>query len=199
MHTGGRRRYHAFRALFDADGRRVDYADHEFPSRWPSELHQDDRDGWTLRCVPFRAPQQVVGAWERYVDAASGRVWYFNSFTREDSYNPPVGVAFTARDGVVGVGGEAQALDVASEWMRYVEETEGGPVDYFYNHRTGESTYERPATWQTPRSDMDQSSAAASNSGAAGWGYHDGNSGGYDQQQGGDEAWGVGYANYSGE
>jgi hypothetical protein len=139
VHAGGRRRLHAFRWLWDANGRRVDYGETEFPSRWPSELHQDDRDGWSLRHTPFRAPQQVVGAWERYVDAVSGRVWFFNSLTGEDAYEPPVGVSFSA-------AGQGQ-VD-ADEWVRYEQETESGAVEYFYNHRTGESTYERPADWR---------------------------------------------------
>jgi hypothetical protein len=46
VHFGGKRRSHAFRSLYDFYGKRVDYGDTEFPSKWPSEIEQDDILGW---------------------------------------------------------------------------------------------------------------------------------------------------------
>ena len=48
IHFGGKRALHCFRPLFDYYGNRVDYGD-EFPSRWPSEIEQDEFTGWKVR------------------------------------------------------------------------------------------------------------------------------------------------------
>lgn len=105
----------------------MDYASDEFPSRWSTEVIQDDRNGWTLRAHPLRNPVESVGAWGRYVDNGTGREWFFNSATREDSYEPPPGVF-----------SPALYDSTAGDWMRYVDDN---GYEYFYNHQTGESTY----------------------------------------------------------
>lgn len=53
VHYGGRRAQHKFRCLYDYYGRRVDYGDgpHTFPSLWPTDIEQDDRNGWRKRPV----------------------------------------------------------------------------------------------------------------------------------------------------
>ncbi|RLN62952.1 hypothetical protein BBJ29_003595 [Phytophthora kernoviae] len=43
----------------------------------------------------------------------------------------------------------ASASDGSGEWIKYYDEAQG--VHYFYNIRTQESTYSRPATYATPR------------------------------------------------
>lgn len=40
VHGGGKRLRHEFRALYDFYGKRVDYGEGEFPSRWPSDVAQ---------------------------------------------------------------------------------------------------------------------------------------------------------------
>ncbi|CAN0492620.1 unnamed protein product, partial [Discosporangium mesarthrocarpum] len=42
VHDGGKRRMHEFRALYDYYGKRVDYGDSEFPSKWPTDIIQVD-------------------------------------------------------------------------------------------------------------------------------------------------------------
>ncbi|ETM47907.1 hypothetical protein L914_07488 [Phytophthora nicotianae] len=139
VHSGGRRKLHEFRALYDYYNRRVDYGDWEFPSRWPSEIEQDEMDGWGFRMHPRRRPDEVQGAWERYVDPDTKREWFYNRETDENSYIPPEGF-------IVQSNGEASAM---TEWIKYFDEGQG--VQYYYNIRTQESTFDRPATYVTPR------------------------------------------------
>ena len=49
VHYSGKRKRHKFRCLYDYYEKRVDYGDNEFPSRWPSEVEQDEMVGWQLR------------------------------------------------------------------------------------------------------------------------------------------------------
>ena len=37
---------------------RVDYGEGEFPSMWPSELEQDDINGWHERVAPVRSSKR---------------------------------------------------------------------------------------------------------------------------------------------
>ncbi|KAG3033159.1 hypothetical protein PC123_g2540 [Phytophthora cactorum] len=139
VHSGGRRKLHEFRALYDYYNRRVDYGDWEFPSRWPSEIEQDEMDGWGFRTHPRRRPDEVQGAWERYVDPDTRREWFYNRETDENSYVAPEGF-------IVQANGETSAT---TEWIKYFDETQG--VHYYYNIRTQESTFDRPETYATPR------------------------------------------------
>lgn len=50
VHGGGKRLHHEFRALYDYYGKRVDYGEGEFPSRWPTDVAQVRwRPKWNLR------------------------------------------------------------------------------------------------------------------------------------------------------
>ena len=97
IHFGGRRKEHTFRALYDYYGKRVDYGDAEFPSKWPSEVIQDEIQGWMLRVAPIREPIEIIGDWEKYsdveaTDGSTSTTWkefYFNRQTFETSYVPP--------------------------------------------------------------------------------------------------------------
>ncbi|KAF4133729.1 WW domain-containing protein [Phytophthora infestans] len=157
VHSGGRRKLHEFRALYDYYNRRVDYGDWEFPSRWPSEIEQDEMDGWGLRTHPRRRPDEVQGVWERYVDSDTKREWFYNRETDENSYVPPEGFFLRSN-------GETSAT---SEWIKYFDETQG--VHYYYNIRTQESTFDRPATYATPRISP---STAVSSANQEGWEKH---------------------------
>ncbi|EGZ15871.1 hypothetical protein PHYSODRAFT_509241 [Phytophthora sojae] len=137
VHSGGRRKLHEFRALYDYYNRRVDYGDWEFPSRWPSEIEQDEMDGWGFRTHPRRRPDEVQGPWERYVDPDTNREWFYNRETEENSYTAPEGFAV-----------QSSGADSA-EWIKYYDEKQG--AHYYYNIRTQESTYTQPATYATPR------------------------------------------------
>jgi hypothetical protein len=93
VHHGGRRRDHEFRSLFDFYDKRIDYGDGDFPCKWPSEVVQDEIQGWMLRVAPIREPASVVGDWEQYTDVHAdgemGRSFYFNRKSFEASYDEP--------------------------------------------------------------------------------------------------------------
>ncbi|CEG36668.1 Leucine rich repeat proteins, some proteins contain F-box [Plasmopara halstedii] len=91
VHSGGRRKLHEFRALYDYLKQRVDYDVHEFPSCWSSEIEQNEMEGWSLRTYPRRQYIYKQEAWEQYLDPDTGRKWYFNRETNENSYIPPNG------------------------------------------------------------------------------------------------------------
>ncbi|CAM9524056.1 unnamed protein product, partial [Sphacelaria rigidula] len=66
VHGGGKRLRHEFRALYDYYGKRVDYGEGEFPSKWPTDMAQDDESGWQLRVYPEREAAEQRGEWARY-------------------------------------------------------------------------------------------------------------------------------------
>lgn len=98
VHYGGRRKDHEFRSLYDYYNKRIDYGDGVFPCKWPSEVMQDDVQGWMLRVAPIRPPVAVYGDWEQYhadleqtvgSESATGGTFYFNRKTFEASYEMP--------------------------------------------------------------------------------------------------------------
>lgn len=91
MHCGGKRRNHKFRSLFDFYDSRVDYGDDEFPSKWPTEIEQDDMIGWQLRAGEDheREPAAVQGVWQRFDDEEAGRNFFYNTLTNEGMYDKP--------------------------------------------------------------------------------------------------------------
>jgi len=78
VHFGGSRKGHEFRSLYDFYDRRVDYEDSEFPSRWPTEIEQDDKLGWQIRIEPYRSPSRQENDWNVYHDRATQRNCYHN-------------------------------------------------------------------------------------------------------------------------
>jgi hypothetical protein len=102
VHHGGRRKDHEFRTLYDYYDKRIDYGDGDFPCKWPSEVVQDEIQGWMLRVAPIREPSAHHGDWEQYDDAhvdgvSQGRRFYFNRKTFEASYEEPDDVVQTLR------------------------------------------------------------------------------------------------------
>jgi hypothetical protein len=101
IHKGGRRKDHEFRALFDYYGKRIDYGDGNYPCKWPSEVQQDDVQGWMLRVAPIRNPVAIYGDWEHYFTSRDedpnydsyvkddGSSFFFNRKTFEATYDPP--------------------------------------------------------------------------------------------------------------
>ncbi|KAG7393942.1 hypothetical protein PHYPSEUDO_000119 [Phytophthora pseudosyringae] len=162
VHSGGRRRLHEFRALYDYYNRRVDYGDWEFPSRWPSEIEQDEMDGWGYRTHPRRHPEDVQGVWERYVDPDTRREWFYNRETEEDSYVAPEGFVLQSASG-------AEAPP-ATEWIKFFDETQS--VHYYFNTKTQESTFDRPATYATPRLSPSTTATALVSAAQDGWEKH---------------------------
>jgi len=118
VHYGGRRKDHEFRSLFDFYGKRLDYGDGVFPSKWPSEVIQDEVQGWMLRVAPIRDPRECWGDWEIYSDADARaivaetsksspghkpppvveRTFYFNRATFEASYDEPPDVQLLRKE-----------------------------------------------------------------------------------------------------
>jgi hypothetical protein len=93
IHSGGRRKDHEFRALYDYYGKRLDFGDGVFPCKWPTELLQDEVQGWMLRVAPIRDPTATYNDWEEYKDVdengAQGTTFYFNRVSFETTYDTP--------------------------------------------------------------------------------------------------------------
>lgn len=92
VHDGGRRRDHEFRTLYDYYGKRMDYGDGDYPCKWPSEVMQDEIQGWMLRVAPIRDPVKTFNEWEHYEDRdpmGKKRSFYFNRTTYETTYDEP--------------------------------------------------------------------------------------------------------------
>ena len=94
VHFGGRRKDHDFRTLYDYYNKRIDYGDGEFPSKWPSEIIQDEVQGWMLRVAPIRDAIKIHNhGWEEYKeinnDGTEGSAFFFNRNTFEATYDQP--------------------------------------------------------------------------------------------------------------
>lgn len=105
VHSGGRRKEHTFRALYDYYNKRLDYGDGEFPCKWPTEVIQDEVQGWMLRVAPKRAAvRKYTSGWEEYEEGPllkpkklgestplgnGGKMFYFNRDTFEATYELP--------------------------------------------------------------------------------------------------------------
>eukprot|EP01034_Spumella_vulgaris_P024314 gene24314-30635_t len=116
VHSGGRRAEHPFRALYDYYNKRLDYGDGVFPCKWPSEVMQDEVQGWMLRIAPIRNPTKTYqDGWEVYNEntadanakkhsenykrmyntvntggnSGENRLFYFNRLTFETTYETP--------------------------------------------------------------------------------------------------------------
>lgn len=68
----------------------MDYGDSEFPSRWPTEVEQDDKLGWQLRIEPYRSPSRQENEWNIYHDSATKRNFYHDDRTDKVVYNTPL-------------------------------------------------------------------------------------------------------------
>ena len=157
VHFGGKRKRHKFRALCDFYGNRIDYGDGEFPSKWPSEVQQDEEQGWIARDMSDAEMEEMQAKlakgerinpnWKRYHDDDSAADFFYNEKTGVSQYERPdsfrtAGMP-TAREG-------QEALEVGDgDWAKYFDDASG--LEFFYNATTGESTYDRPLEFRTPR------------------------------------------------
>eukprot|EP00615_Pteridomonas_danica_P019386 CAMPEP_0114383778 /NCGR_PEP_ID=MMETSP0102-20121206/4948_1 /TAXON_ID=38822 ORGANISM="Pteridomonas danica, Strain PT" /NCGR_SAMPLE_ID=MMETSP0102 /ASSEMBLY_ACC=CAM_ASM_000212 /LENGTH=1302 /DNA_ID=CAMNT_0001539917 /DNA_START=24 /DNA_END=3932 /DNA_ORIENTATION=+ len=138
VHYSGKRKRHKFRCLFDYYEQRVDYGDNEFPSRWPSEVEQDELVGWQLRVGSNygglghdRVAEEVRGDWEKYTDDP-------------DSDGIVEGTLFTAKP------------------------KDEKPRVFYYNVATAEGTYEEPPEWRMYLTDDDNDGSTLMYGGAGG-------------------------------
>lgn len=135
VHAGGKRKTHTFRTLYDYYDRRIDYGEGEWPSKWPTEIEQDEYTGWFLRISPYREPQNTLQHWEEYVDDESQLKWYYNRKTKESTYERPL--VYLEEDG--------------PEWVKYYDPNTH--YDFYHNTRNGNTQFERPLNYESPRNE----------------------------------------------
>ena len=136
--------------------KRVDYGDGEFPSKWPSEINQDEMYGWHKLGEDPRAnrradqnpsalalPLDQVQKWNKYWDETSGAFFYFNTESSESTYERPLSYRSVAVDEE-----EEEDPEEAKAWGKHKDEENN--VYFYYNSKSGESTYVRPASFVTP-------------------------------------------------
>jgi hypothetical protein len=142
VHYGGRRKNHEFRAMFDYYDKRIDYGDGDFPCTWPSEVIQDEVQGWMLRVAPIREPVRTVGNWEQYneveKDGSAGRDFYFNRKTFEATYIEPAEVS--AEDGS-SVGGSV------SEYQQNFDYAGQDPQGFQFRSYNSAGYYSSTGKW----------------------------------------------------
>ena len=134
VHYSGKRKRHKFRCLYDYYEKRVDYGDNEFPSRWPSEVEQDEMVGWQLRIGESklgaqhdRLPNEVRGDWEAYKDTPD--------FPPIEGVNKP---ASRNSPGTKGKNKSSSSSSSAPQVLR----------TFYYNRATEEGSYEEPPEWR---------------------------------------------------
>ena len=150
IHFGGKRKKHSFRALYDFYGKRIDYGDGEYPSKWPSEVEQDEFFGWFLRDPSGKEPVEVGGwPWAKYLDDDQVRHYYFNQKTAELVYERPPGmdVQVTAKEAARAQ--QKNAIELEEGWKKYFDDESGRT--FYFNPDTGENSYKRPEGFVTPR------------------------------------------------
>lgn len=136
VHSGGRRRDHDFRALYDYYNKRIDYGDGDlaaddpsrYPCTWPSEVIQDEIQGWMLRVAPIRDPTSQYGSWEVYTEIGPqgevGRDFYFNRATFETTYDKPLEIHNVEQQTLeFNVAHSYGYYDDNGEWVPYMDES----------------------------------------------------------------------------
>ena len=148
VHYGGKRKKHKFRALFDFYDKRIDYGDGEWPSKWPSDVVQDEFYGWSIREPSGRVPIEVGGwPWAKYLEDDQETEYYYNQKTEQVTHERPEGM-----DNHISAHQAAKVVAVDIEhtvWKKFFNEETGR--EFFLNPDTGDSTYIRPIEFETPR------------------------------------------------
>ncbi len=85
--------------------------------------------------------------WEKYWDDASQRHFYYCVASGVSQFERPR--AFRTPRPAEGQQALEQAEGADGTWSKYYDEASG--YDFHYNNVTGESTYDRPPFFQTPR------------------------------------------------
>ena len=155
VHAGGRRKEHAFRALYDYYNKRLDYGDGEFPCKWPTEVMQDEVQGWMLRVAPQRAPvRKYQSGWEQYEEGPivpskkigvstplgnGGKHFFFNRTTFEATYELPAEVDQEIQaEEQAAIEAQQQQVAMFAESSDYFDSSGGA---------WGDSQYYDPLAW----------------------------------------------------
>ena len=178
VHFGGKRKKHKFRCLYDYYKKRVDYGDGEFPSKWPSEITQDEMYGWhklgddprsnrraDQNPASLALPLDQIQKWNKYWDEASGAFFFFNTESSESTYERPMSYRSVAAEKEEEVDPEE-----AKAWGKHKDEENN--VYFYYNSKSGESTYVRPASFVTPTPTPREGEQALLTDGNSGWEKH---------------------------
>eukprot|EP01040_Poterioochromonas_malhamensis_P000705 gene705-754_t len=123
IHFNGRRKEHEFRSLYDYYGKRIDYGDGVYPCQWPTEIIQDQIQGWMLRVAPYRKPRKIYPATEQ----SQWEEYEFN----ENDYN-------TLHKSIQNIK--------TSEEQRRIQKLiiKSSPKIFYFNRKTFETTYDIP-------------------------------------------------------
>lgn len=174
VHGGGKRRHHAFRALNDYYGSRIDYGEGEWPALWPSEVRQDEFAGWMPRSQAAVGDAGVAGsaqeasilaqqnatAAEAAAAAAAASVarggravpaaTHIHELSSDADVRPAAAVVQGARTG----GGlrSKSVREAANDGWTKVQDPATGAVAYF-DVKTGVLSNDRPSFFVSPRGD----------------------------------------------
>ncbi|KAA0160285.1 hypothetical protein FNF31_04450 [Cafeteria roenbergensis] len=174
VHGGGKRRHHAFRALNDYYGSRIDYGEGEWPALWPSEVRQDEFAGWMPRSEAAvgdagvagsaqeatRSAQELAAAGEAAAAAAAASVarggravpaaTHIQELSADADVRPAAAVVQGARTG----GGlrSKSVREAANDGWTKVRDPATGAVAYF-DVKTGVLSNDRPSFFVSPRAE----------------------------------------------
>jgi hypothetical protein len=124
----------------------MDYGDGVFPCKWPSEVVQDEVQGWMLRVAPIRVPVATfTSGWEEYLNDGEGPA-------ENDPKNKKIG------------GGKKSMFESATGAPPVVKK-------FYFNRNTFEASYDVPLEVQQ---EMDLAALKAANAQQMG-GYYDEN------------------------
>eukprot|EP01029_Cantina_marsupialis_P004708 TRINITY_DN148_c0_g1_i1.p2 TRINITY_DN148_c0_g1~~TRINITY_DN148_c0_g1_i1.p2 ORF type:complete len:660 (-),score=180.76 TRINITY_DN148_c0_g1_i1:158-2137(-) len=158
IHSGGKRKHHQMRSLYDAYDRRVDYGDYEgdgesnnFPNFWPAEIEASDMAGWFLGAPkpPVKGSdsdltgQKIARStklpfeWVKNCEA-DGNPYYWHKKTGISTFERPSGFV-TPR--------HKRFSTPKQKWIHYRDDA----VDLYYNPLSGETSYTRPPEFKSPR------------------------------------------------
>ncbi|KAK1939146.1 Rho GTPase-activating protein 27 [Phytophthora citrophthora] len=123
-------------------------------------------------------PAEVNSRWERYVDSTTSKSYYFNPSTNETRWTAPAGedrgiissrATPTTPHSTAGTAPDAAVTRQSKLWQEFLDEASGQL--YYYNTKTGECSWELPASDSPGVVESLQSSATAESEaiGASPW------------------------------
>ncbi|CAE7877933.1 unnamed protein product, partial [Symbiodinium sp. KB8] len=134
VHSGGKRRQHVFRPIYDAYGKRIDYGEGEWPAVWPSEIEQDEFLGWGLLSKAVKAEEARMAEgvdtsiqWS-HAEAGTGVIDHSGLYAEDSQYSHSHRSAFASPHSSSGRGrldlsGLESPPANAGEWSKFTEST----------------------------------------------------------------------------